>query len=84
MTLGGTVNKPGILLILCLATASIVWNRFFESGNPASIMGLLWLGLVPTGPRAISITERLLTRPLGNPGRRVVALVVDDGLEAPA
>jgi len=43
---------------------------------------LLWLGLVPTGPRAISITERLLTRPLGNPGRRVVALVVDDGLEA--
>ena len=46
MTLGGTVNKTGILLILCLATASIVWNRFFESGNPASIMGLLWLGLI--------------------------------------
>lgn len=46
MTLSGTVNKTGILLILCLATASIVWNRFFESGNPASIMGLLWLGLI--------------------------------------
>ena len=46
MTLGGSVNKTGILLILCLATASIVWNRFFESGNPASIMGLLWLGLI--------------------------------------
>ena len=40
------MNKTGILLILCLATASIVWNRFFESGNPASIMGLLWLGLI--------------------------------------
>ena len=46
MTLGGTVNKTGILLILCLTTASIMWNRFFESGNPASIMGLLWLGLI--------------------------------------
>ena len=46
MTLSGTVNKTGILLILCLATASIVWSRFFESGNPASIMGLLWLGLI--------------------------------------
>jgi len=38
---------------------------------------LLWRGLVPTGPRAISITEQLLSRPLGNPGRRIVALVVD-------
>jgi len=54
MTLSGTVNKTGILLILCLATASIVWNRFFESGNPASIMGLLWLGLI--GGLEVAIT----------------------------
>jgi uncharacterized YccA/Bax inhibitor family protein len=54
MTLSGTVNKTGILLILCLATASIVWNRFFESGNPASIMGLLWLGLI--GGLGVAIT----------------------------
>ena len=46
MTLSGTVNKTGILLILCLVTASFVWNRFFESGTPSSIMGLLWLGLI--------------------------------------
>ena len=46
MTLGGTVNKTGILLVLCLATAWIVWNRFFATGNPSSIMGLLWLGLI--------------------------------------
>lgn len=46
MTLSGTVNKTGILLALCLATAWIVWNRFFATGNPASIMGLLWLGLI--------------------------------------
>ena len=46
MTLAGTVNKTGILLLLCLATASIVWNRFFQSGDPAAVMGLLWLGLI--------------------------------------
>jgi len=46
MTLGGTVNKTGILLILCIVSASFVWSRFFESGNPASISGLLWLGVI--------------------------------------
>ena len=46
MTLSGTVNKTGLLLILCLASAWIVWNRFFETGNPGSIMGLLWIGLI--------------------------------------
>ena len=43
---------------------------------------LLWRGLVPTGPRAISITEQLLSRPLGNPGRRIVALIVESSPEA--
>ncbi len=46
MTLSGTVNKTGILLILCIISASIVWSRFFESSNPASISGLLWLGVI--------------------------------------
>ena len=29
MTVSGTVNKTGILLILCVATAAWTWNRFF-------------------------------------------------------
>ena len=46
MTLAGTVNKTGLLLVLCLATATFVWNRFFQSGDPAAVMGLLWIGLI--------------------------------------
>ncbi|MDP7598483.1 MAG: hypothetical protein QGH55_01690 [Acidimicrobiales bacterium] len=45
---------------------------------------LLWRGLVPTGPRAISITEQLLSRPLGNPGRSIVALVVEAASDPPS
>ena len=44
MSLAGAVNKTGILLLLCLVTASYVWNRFFETGDPASIMGWLLVG----------------------------------------
>ena len=46
MTLAGTVNKTGILLVLCLVTASFTWNIFFRSGDPAAVTGLLWIGLI--------------------------------------
>ena len=36
---------------------------------------LLWSGLVPTGPQAISFAERLTGRPLGTAGREIVGLV---------
>ena len=36
---------------------------------------LLWRELVPTGPRAVAITEQLLERQLGSIGRQVVELV---------
>ena len=29
MTVSGTVNKTGVLVILCVATAAWTWNRFF-------------------------------------------------------
>ena len=44
MSLAGAVNKTGILLLLCLVTASYVWNRFFETGDPASIIEWLLVG----------------------------------------
>ena len=34
MTIGGTVNKTGFLLILCLLPAAWVWQKFFSSQNP--------------------------------------------------
>ncbi len=35
---------------------------------------LLWAGLVDEGPKAVTITERLLERELGPPARRILSL----------
>jgi uncharacterized YccA/Bax inhibitor family protein len=44
MTLSGTVNKTGILLLLAVASASWTWYRFMVSGDITSIAGLLMIG----------------------------------------
>jgi uncharacterized YccA/Bax inhibitor family protein len=41
MTIQGTVNKTLLMLVLVLIPALWVWNKFFASGNPQTIM--LWL-----------------------------------------
>jgi uncharacterized YccA/Bax inhibitor family protein len=46
MTLSGTVNKTGILLVLAVASASWTWYRFMESGDFASVGGLLMVGAI--------------------------------------
>lgn len=46
MTLNGTVNKTGLLLILVLLTSSWTWSLFFSTGNPAVVMPYLWGGLI--------------------------------------
>lgn len=46
MTLGGTVNKTAMLLALMLITATWTWGLFFETGDPSSVMPLLWIGLL--------------------------------------
>jgi hypothetical protein len=38
---------------------------------------LVWSGLVPSGPKAISLTERLLARQLGPPARELVTIALD-------
>jgi len=37
---------------------------------------LLWAGLLPTGPKAISLTERLVQRQLGPQGRELVTVAL--------
>ena len=44
MTVSGTVNKAGILMLLCVASATWTWNRFFATGDPASVMPMLLIG----------------------------------------
>lgn len=46
MTLNGTVNKTGILLLCALATAGWSWYSFVSTGNPATAGGLMMLGLI--------------------------------------
>jgi uncharacterized YccA/Bax inhibitor family protein len=44
MTVGGTVNKTGILLILALLTSVWTWNMFLHSRSPEAVMPLAVLG----------------------------------------
>src|SRR5678815_3704121 len=46
MTISGTVNKTGILVICAVATAAVTWNMFMNSGSPETVMPLGLLGLI--------------------------------------
>jgi len=43
MTISGTVNKAGILMLCVLATAAWTWNQFFTNG-PAAVGGYTMIG----------------------------------------
>jgi uncharacterized YccA/Bax inhibitor family protein len=43
MTLGGTVNKTGLLLLMCVATAAYTWN-LFDPANPGAMMPWMLVG----------------------------------------
>ncbi len=44
MTVAGTVNKAGVLLLLVLATAVYTWNRAISSGDLSSVGGFTMIG----------------------------------------
>ena len=44
MTLSGTVNKTGLLLVLTFGSAAWTWFRYLAAGTPAAIGGLMTLG----------------------------------------
>jgi uncharacterized YccA/Bax inhibitor family protein len=46
MTLNGTVNKTGVLLLCAVATSVWTWRLFMQSHSLASILPLLWLGTI--------------------------------------
>ena len=46
MTLDGTVNKTGILLVCAMATAFLTWRSFLSTGDPGTASGFLFLGLI--------------------------------------
>src|SRR6202041_3325192 len=46
MTLNGTVNKTGILLLCTVATAAWTWHRFMQTHSAMSVLPFLWTGLL--------------------------------------
>jgi uncharacterized YccA/Bax inhibitor family protein len=46
MTLSGTVNKTGILLICAIATAAWTWRLFLQSRDMADVTPLMFVGLI--------------------------------------
>jgi uncharacterized YccA/Bax inhibitor family protein len=47
MTLSGTVNKTGILLLCAMATAAYTWRMFVQAdGDPSAVGGLMIVGLI--------------------------------------
>lgn len=46
MTIGGTVNKVGILLLLMLVPASYMWNKVLTAWEPSQAMGPALIGAI--------------------------------------
>lgn len=46
MTLDGTVNKTGLLLLCTAATAAWTWHVFMQTHSPASVSGFLLVGFL--------------------------------------
>jgi uncharacterized YccA/Bax inhibitor family protein len=46
MTLQGTVNKTGVLLLCSIATAAWTWHLFMQSHSAASVLPWLWIGTI--------------------------------------
>jgi uncharacterized YccA/Bax inhibitor family protein len=44
MTISGTVNKAGILMLCVFATAAFTWNKFYTTGDAATIGGYTIIG----------------------------------------
>lgn len=64
MTLQGTVNKSFLMLAVLLLAALWPWVRFFDaSGDPASVFGLMMVGLVGGFILALVISFKQTTAP---------------------
>jgi len=46
MTLEGTVNKTGLLLLCAIASAAWTWHLFMQSHSPAAVLPWLWIGTI--------------------------------------
>jgi uncharacterized YccA/Bax inhibitor family protein len=46
MTVQGTVNKTGILLLCAIASAAWTWHQFIQAQSAAAVVPYLWIGTI--------------------------------------
>jgi uncharacterized YccA/Bax inhibitor family protein len=46
MTIEGTANKTGLLLLICLATSSWIWSQTYNAIDPSVALPWMWGGVV--------------------------------------
>jgi len=46
MSINGTINKTGILLVLAIASAAFTWTQFVASGSAATVAPWMMLGMI--------------------------------------
>jgi uncharacterized YccA/Bax inhibitor family protein len=46
MSINGTINKTGILLVLAIASAAFTWMQFVETRNAATVAPWMMLGMI--------------------------------------
>lgn len=63
MTIEGTANKTGILLLICLATASWIWTQTYNAIDPGAAVPWMWGGIF--GGLGVAIATRV--KPLWAP-----------------
>lgn len=81
MTVGGTVNKTGVLLACALASAAWTWNRF-TTANPAEVMPYLVGGGIVGFVLALITTFKMSWAPITSPLYALAEGLVLGGLSA--
>jgi uncharacterized YccA/Bax inhibitor family protein len=66
MTVQGTVNRTGILLLCAMATAAFSWHVFM-SESPAAVAPLMWLGFIGGFIFALVTTFKMQWAPVTAP-----------------
>jgi uncharacterized YccA/Bax inhibitor family protein len=81
MTVGGTVNKTGVLLVCVLASAAWTWSRFF-TGHPSAVMPYLVGGGIVGFVLALITTFKMSWAPFTAPLYALAEGLVLGGLSA--
>ena len=82
MTIGGTINKTAMLLALLMITAIYTWGQFSATKDPATIMPLLWTGVIGGLVVAIVLAFKTEWAPIGAPIYALLEGLVIGGLSA--